>query len=187
NPFILEQIGETLWEKRNGKGADVYGVNLEGKFAPNEKWQFQAGATIQKALYEQPVNWSDNIANTNRNFFRSPNFYGNIIGTYAPKKEFQNNLTVVYSGSMYVPHYAGYISSDKLKKTQSFLEVNWKTSYTFLLQDQFHLQLSGGVQNIFNSYQNDFDRGVNRDATYIYGPSRARTIFVGLKIGTNLL
>jgi len=187
NPFILEQIGETLWEKRNGKGADVYGVNLEGKFAPNEKWQFQAGATIQKALYEQPVNWSDNIANTNRNFFRSPNFYGNIIGTYAPKKEFQNNLTVVYTGSMYVPHYAGYISSDKLKKTQSFLEVNWKTSYTFLLQDQFHLQLSGGVQNIFNSYQNDFDRGVNRDATYIYGPSRARTIFVGLKIGTNLL
>ena len=187
DPFILEQIAQTLWEKRNGEGADVYGVNLEGKFAPNEKWQFQAGATIQKALYEQPVNWSDNIANTNRNFFRSPNFYGNIIGTYAPKKEFQNNLTVVYTGSMYVPHYAGYISSDKLKKTQSFLEVNWKTSYTFLLQDQFHLQLSGGVQNIFNSYQNDFDRGVNRDATYIYGPSRARTIFVGLKIGTNLL
>jgi outer membrane receptor for ferrienterochelin and colicins len=187
DPFILEQVGETLWEKRNGKGADVYGINLEGKFAPSEKWQFQAGATLQKAFYEEAVNWSDNLTNTNKNFFRSPNFYGNIIGTYAPKKEFQNNLTMVYTGSMYVPHYAGYIANDELKKTQGFLEVNWKTAYTFKLQDQFHLQLSGGVQNIFNSYQSDFDKGVDRDAAYIYGPGRPRTIFVGLKLGTNLL
>lgn len=187
DPFILEQTGETLWEKRNGKSANVYGINLEGKFAPNEKWQFQAGATLQKALYEKAVNWSDNVSNTNKNFFRSPNFYGNIIGTYAPKKEFQNNLTMVYTGSMYVPHFAGYTANDELKKTQGFLEVNWKTSYTFSLQEQFHLQLSGGVQNIFNSYQSDFDKGVNRDANYIYGPSRTRTIFVGVKIGTNLL
>jgi outer membrane receptor for ferrienterochelin and colicins len=187
DPFILEQIGETLWEKRNGKGADVYGINLEGKFAPNEKWQFQAGATLQKAIYEQAVNWSDNVVNTNKNFFRSPNVYGNVIGTYAPKKEFQNNLTLVYTGSMYVPHYAGYIANDELKHTESFVEINWKTSYTFVLEDQFHLQISGGVQNIFNSYQNDFDKGVNRDANYIYGPSRPRTVFVGLKLGTNLL
>ena len=187
NPFILEQIGETLWEKRNGKSADVYGINLEGKFAPNEKWQFQAGATLQKALYKEAVNWSDNIINTNKNFFRSPNFYGNVIGTYAPKKEFQNNLTLVYTGSMYIPHYAGYIATDELTRTEGFLEVNWKTSYTFKLQEQFDLQLSGGVQNIFNSYQSDFDKGVNRDANYIYGPSRARTIFIGVKMGTNLL
>mgnify|MGYP003574971860 CR=1 FL=1 len=187
DPFILEQIEETIWEKRNGKGADVYGINLEGKFAPNEKWQFQAGATLQKAMYEEAVNWSENLTNTNKNFFRSPNFYGNLIATFAPKKEFQNNLTMVYTGSMYVPHYAGYIATDELKKTDGFMEINWKTAYTFSLKDQIQLQLSGGVQNIFNSYQKDFDRGVNRDATYIYGPSRPRTIFIGLKIGTNLL
>lgn len=187
DPFILEQIGETLWEKRNGKGADVYGLNIEGKFAPGEKWQFQAGATLQKAMYDTPVSWSENLTNTNKNFFRSPNFYGNVIGTYAPKKEFQNNLTLVYTGRMFVPHFAGYIAADELKKTSGFLEVNWKTSYTFSLQEQFHLQVSGGIQNIFNSYQRDFDRGVDRDATYIYGPSRPRTIFVGLKLGTNLL
>lgn len=187
DPFILEQIDETLWEKRNGNGADVYGINLEGKFAPGEKWQFQGGATIQKALYENAVNWSDNINNSNRNFFRSPNFYGNLIATYAPIRAWQNNLTLVYTGSMYVPHYAGYVANDELKKTEGFLEVNLKTAYTFTLQDAFQLQLSGGVQNIFNSYQSDFDQGVNRDATYIYGPARPRTIFVGLKFGTNLL
>ncbi len=41
--------------------------------------------------------------------------------------------------------------------------------------------------NAMLNHQKDFDLGVNRDATYIYGPSRPRTIFVGLKIGTDLL
>jgi outer membrane receptor for ferrienterochelin and colicins len=49
------------------------------------------------------------------------------------------------------------------------------------------LQLNAGVQNVFNSYQNDFDSGVNRDAGFVYGPGRPRTFFVGVKIGTDLL
>src|SRR5690606_26656193 len=171
----------------NGAGANVYGINLEGKLAPHEQWQFQAGATIQKAMYEKAVDWSDTANNTNKNFFRSPNFYGNMIATYAPVKQFQNNLTTVYTGSMYVPHYAGYIANDELHKSKGFLEISWKSSYTFDLQDGFQLQASAGIQNIFNSYQKDFDLGANRDASYIYGPGRPRTIFVGLKIGTNLL
>jgi outer membrane receptor for ferrienterochelin and colicins len=44
------------------------------------------------------------------------------------------------------------------------------------------LQLHGGVQNIFNAYQRDFDQGHDRDAGYIYGPNRPRTVFLGLKL-----
>jgi aspartyl aminopeptidase len=39
-----------------------------------------------------------------------------------------------------------------------------------------------GIQNIFNAYQKDFDRGANRDSGYIYGPSLPRSWFVGAKI-----
>jgi outer membrane receptor for ferrienterochelin and colicins len=187
DPFVLEQLTETIWEKRNGKGADVYGVNLEAKYAPGQKWQFQAGATIQKALYDEAVQWSENLTNTNRNFFRSPNVYGNLMATFSPKKAFQNNISVVYTGKMYAQHYAGFIAEDRLETTGDFYEVNLKSSYTFVVKEKLHLQLSGGIQNVFNQYQKDFDLGVNRDATYIYGPSRPRTIFVGLKIGTDLL
>lgn len=187
DPFVLEQLSETIWEKRNGKGADVYGINLEAKYAPGQKWQFQAGATIQKALYDEAVQWSDNVTNTNRNFFRSPNVYGNLMATFSPKKAFQNNISLVYTGKMYAQHFAGFIAEDRLETTGDFYEVNLKSSYTFVVKDKFHLQLSGGIQNIFNQYQNDFDLGVNRDANYIYGPSRPRTIFIGLKIGTDLL
>jgi outer membrane receptor for ferrienterochelin and colicins len=44
------------------------------------------------------------------------------------------------------------------------------------------LQVDGGIENIFNSYQNDFDKGVFRDSKYIYGPALPRSFFVGLKI-----
>jgi outer membrane receptor for ferrienterochelin and colicins len=187
NPFILEQLTETFWEKRNGAGANVYGINLEGKYAPGQQWQFQGAVTLQQAMYDEAVQWSENFTNQNRNFFRAPNFYGNILATYAPVKQFQNNLSLVYTGSMYTPHYAGFIDEDALKRTQDFMEVNWKSSYTFSLKNQVQLQVNAGVQNIFNSFQRDFDFGVNRDASYIYGPSRPRTIFVGLKIGSDLL
>jgi outer membrane receptor for ferrienterochelin and colicins len=187
NPFVLEQIEETLWEKRNGEGANVFGVNLEGKYAIGEKWQLQSGATIQKAVYDEAVQWSENVTNTNRNFFRSPNFYGNFIATYAPKKHLQNNLSIIYTGSMFTPHYEGFIANDKLEKTKSFYEINWKSSYVFSISDTLQLEVSGGIQNILNSYQRDFDSGINRDASYIYGPSRPRTIFIGLKLGTDLL
>jgi outer membrane receptor for ferrienterochelin and colicins len=42
------------------------------------------------------------------------------------------------------------------------------------------LQINGGMKNILNSYQKDFDKGVLRDAGYIYGPSLPRTVFIGL-------
>lgn len=187
DPFVLEQLTETIWEKRNGSGANVYGINLEAKYAPGQKWQFQAGATLQKALYDEAVQWSENITNTNRNFFRSPNVYGNIMATFSPKKAFQNNFSLVYTGRMYAQHFAGFIAEDRLVTTPDFFEINLKSSYTFVVKEKLYLQLSGGIQNLFNQYQNDFDSGVNRDASYIYGPSRPRTIFVGLKFGSDLL
>jgi outer membrane receptor for ferrienterochelin and colicins len=45
------------------------------------------------------------------------------------------------------------------------------------------ITFSGGVKNIFNSYQDDFDTGPTRDSNYIYGPGTPRTYFIGLKFG----
>lgn len=43
-------------------------------------------------------------------------------------------------------------------------------------------EINAGVQNIFNAYQNDFDKGSDRDANYIYGPGNPRMFFAGIKI-----
>lgn len=47
----------------------------------------------------------------------------------------------------------------------------------------YTIQFNIGMQNIFDSYQNDFDKGEFRDSGYIYGPGLPRTYFAGLKFG----
>ncbi len=187
NPFILEQLTDAIWEKRNGDNANVKGLNIEVKYAPNAKWLMQAGGTIQEGKYDTPVQWSDEVTGSTKNadqFFKSPNVYGNFVVTYAPTKQFQNNVSGVYTGRMYAPHLAGYIEQDVLERTPDFMELNYKVSYDFSLDNHKHIkfQLNGGVQNIFDSYQQDFDQGADRDAAYIYGPSRPRTFFMGIKL-----
>lgn len=185
--FILEEIGRDelgniQLERRNGKGANVMGINLEGKLV--YAWlQLQAGATLQRSRYKEPEQWSDNpnIA-PQKKMFRSPDSYGHFTATLTPYKRFTAALTGTYTGSMLVQHFAGYVPEDREETTPRFFDMQVKLAYDIPLAQAFTLQLNGGVQNLFNSYQSDFDKGANRDAGYIYGPNSPRSFFVGCKI-----
>ncbi len=48
------------------------------------------------------------------------------------------------------------------------------------------MSLSTGIKNVFNSYQDDFDKGINRDPAYIYGPNLPHSVYFGTKV-SNLL
>ena len=89
NVFILEEIGRDednnlLMERRNGKGARVMGINLEGKMAYS--WmQIQAGATLQRSRYKEAEQWSENPNITpQKKMFRSPDVYGYFTSTFTP-------------------------------------------------------------------------------------------------------
>ncbi len=73
----------------------------------------------------------------------------------------------------------------ELIKTGSFYDLGFKVQYTTKINGA-SMQLFAGVKNIFNSYQNDFDEGIDRDPGYIYGPINPRTIYFGIKIGNML-
>jgi len=45
-----------------------------------------------------------------------------------------------------------------------------------------NMEIFGGVKNVTNAYQDDFDIGKNRDSNYVYGPGNPRSVFIGLKI-----
>lgn len=75
------------------------------------------------------------------------------------------------------------IEGEKLVKTDSFVELGMKVSYHFDLSNDICVELNAGVKNIFNSYQDDFDKGKNRDAGWIYGPNSPRTFYFGVKFG----
>jgi len=70
-----------------------------------------------------------------------------------------------------------------LVDTNSFLDMNLKAEYHTDVSENFQMTFSGGVKNIFNSYQDDFDIGPLRDSDYIYGPGNPRTFFIGIKFG----
>lgn len=190
--FVLEEVGtdkqgNKLMERRNGSGAKVYGINTESQIAFSKKYQLQMGFTLQKSEYLQAEPWADN-ENTSptRQMLRTPDNYGYFALISNPFKQTSISLSGVYTGKMKVPHYAGYIEQDELKETPNFFELNFKVSQTMKIGKKLQLKLCGGINNILNSYQSDFDKGTFRDAGYIYGPGRPRTFFMGIKIGNNL-
>ena len=169
-------------ERRNGSGARVMGVNLEGKMV--YAWmQLQAGVTIQRSRYKEATAWSEDpsIAPQKR-MFRTPDLYGYFTSTFTPWKTLSISLTGTYTGSMLVQHMAGYIAQDREETTPDFFDMNLKVAYDIPLYKTVTLQVNAGVQNLFNAYQDDFDQGKDRDSKYIYGPGLPRSYFVGCKI-----
>lgn len=187
--FVLEDIGEDqngdkIKERRNGSGAKVYGVNLDAKVAHGREAQLQLGFTVQRSRYNRAEVWTSEgeEEQTTKRMPRTPDYYGYFTFTSAPLKNFDFSLSGTYTGKMIVPHMAGYIEKLRMEHTPQFMDLNLKLNYTFVLKDHIKMQVNGGVQNIFNSFQKDLDKGEFRDAGYFYGPTQPRTYFVGIKI-----
>lgn len=208
DPFVnhysdKDEFGNIVSERTNADDATVFGTNIELNAAPSKDLQFTLGTTIQKSKYETALNWGDNKENKTNRFLRSPSHYGFWVVNYKLNPRFSMAFTGTYTGSMDVPHLAvdasesefnaqqvklgNVLGKEELLKTEEFLEMGLKLSYKFKLGDDFFMQLTGGVNNILNSYQSDFDKGGLRDAGFIYGPNRPRYIYFGIKIGNSLL
>lgn len=187
--FALTEIGKDpngviINERGNEKGAYVYGCTLEGKLAWRNVWQFQAGFTLQKAEYKEARSWSEGDSNVplEKRMFRTPDTYGYFTMTCNPIHSLTLSLSGTYTGNMLVEHHKGYISENRTEKTSSYLDLGFKAGYDFKLYKSITLQVNAGVQNIFNAYQKDFDKGADRDSGYIYGPGMPRSVYAGLKL-----
>jgi outer membrane receptor for ferrienterochelin and colicins len=196
NPFITanqEELpnGIAVLTKRNGDGAVVQGINLEANAAFNQEWILSAGFTIQSANYntEEEI-WApqtltdsnaDSVITTSR-MVRTPDHYGYFSLSYTPGL-WIFNASGVYTGSMDIPHVIDPETEFTiLERTPGFMEWNCKITREFKLgENSGRLKVFGGIQNLTNVFQSDFDLGANRDAGYIYGPTRPRTYFIGVK------
>lgn len=187
--FYLFPLGEDnfgeLFEKRNGDGAVVKGITLETRANFDYVFQVYAGITLQSSKFTEAVENIEGLP-TKKEFLRTPNTYGFATLTYTPTKRFNASANLVYTGSMDIAHFGGENTGqaiDEYKETPSFLETSLRLGYTFnSAKLNTGIELFGGVKNITNAYQNDFDTGKNRDSNYVYGPSLPRTIFMGLRI-----
>ena len=188
NPFANElsepdENGIVIYTRVNAEeGAKVQGVNVELNVVPTNKFSLKAGFTLQSSKYEQAQLFNE------KRFFRNPEDYGYMTLDWQPSKKWGISSTGNYTGKMLVPYFGLQIPNPEegeLRETEVFLDVGLKVRYNIKLNGAT-LQLFTGIKNIFDSYQNDFDIGIDRDPGYIYGPMNPRTIYFGLKIGNFL-
>jgi len=186
--FYLNPIGEDefgqRFEKQNGDAAVVQGITIETRANYKRKMQLEAGFTLQTSEFSTAVETIEGLT-PRREFLRTPNKYGFATLSYIPNNKFNTNLNYVYTGDMLIAHFAGAPEQtvNEYKTTPSFHEFSWRTSYRFDIDNiGAGLEVFGGIKNIFNAYQDDFDTGKNRDSNYVYGPGMPRTFFIGLRI-----
>ena len=197
NPFTQISTGATLpngsilEEVRNGEGAVVSGFNVEAGYSPSPSLFLQIGGTLQQAVYDEtqvlfepegtPEPGEGVVAVDE--FTRNPNLYGFFAISHEPVEDIIFNITGTYTGSMVVPRVVSDTGFLDLIDSDPFFDVNLKATYHVDLTDDFHVEVSGGARNLFNSYQPTFDSGPGRDSDFIYGPMAPRSVFISLKVG----
>lgn len=177
--------GSIIKTIKNASGAKVYGINMEGRAAFGSLLQLQLGATIQRSRYDEARKWSDDDLDNvvaGKRMMRTPDVYGFFVATVTPLKSFSSTLSGTYTGNMLIPHEAGVISKNRTDKSSPFFDLNWKIAYEIPFYKGTVLEINAGIQNIFDDYQDDLDKGRYRASSYIYGPSLPRSYFAGLKL-----
>ncbi len=191
NPFLLLDAeilpgGTQVINKRNGSGATVFGVNLTQQLALDGGATLELGFTWQQALLsEAEVLWEsangDSLTTTNR-MLRTPDAYGYATYRQPLGKGWTLQSSLLYTGRMWVPHVLDAETAfTALKRSPTFVDAGFFVERNWVLTKRMRLESSLGVQNLFNSFQRDLDTGPNRDAAYVYGPLRPRTLLLSLR------
>jgi len=188
NPFVFEygapdENGTVIHTRKNAEaGAFVSGINFEWNLAPSPDFTMRSGFTWQLSMFEEAQEFDE------QKFLRTPDTYGFLVLDYDFVKNLCLSASGNYTGSMLVPYFGDGIANPEageLRTSSDFFDIGAKIAYDIKLNGTT-LELSTGVKNILNSYQTDFDSGVNRDPSYIYGPGLPRTIYFGIKF-SNLM
>jgi len=162
--FVMERI--------NGSGSKVYGLSLEAGLVLGPRFSLATGWTFQRTKRYEP----EPCFNATE-YFKTPEIYGHFDLKYKNDKLVNLNISGNYTGPMKVPHYAGYIPEDRLETTQSFFVINLKLRKPINISENSKISILFGIDNLFDSYQGDFDLGEDRDSGYVYGPRKPRTFY----------
>lgn len=188
NPFAneygdLNEDGEVFYTRVNAEaGAVVQGVNTELMIIPSSRVSFRSGFTYQRSQFAEAQEFNE------RNFTRTPNAYGFFTAEVNPFEKISLSATGTYTGKMLVPYFGPNLTNPEegeLRESQSFFDLGLKVSYDIKINGAT-LQVFAGAKNILNSYQSDFDSGINRDPGYIYGPNQPRALYFGIRLGNKL-
>lgn len=180
-PFVISLTPDTLpgniasvARKTNGDASYVAGVNLELRYARARLFELTGSLTVQYARYataQVVAEGEDGRIVSTPEILRTPDIYASTIATWTPIETLTVNASCVLTGPMWV------VNERLIERVRTpwFTDIGLQGSYNISFSD-FSLRIGIGVINIFNAYQRDLEQGAQRDAAYIYGPMRPRTI-----------
>ncbi len=163
--------------KVNQGDAAVYGVEANAGWGIGDDFVLQGGVVFQRARFSEP---EPDFGS--RDFFRTPNRYGNLTLTWTSRHLGTMFTGLRYTGPMRAPHYAGYIDADRLDITPSFVTLDASIAYPVYANGTRRLTATLAGRNLTNAFQRDLDQGMFRDANYVYGPRFPRTVSLGLRV-----
>ncbi|HEX2254592.1 MAG TPA: TonB-dependent receptor [Thermoanaerobaculia bacterium] len=155
--------------------ARVEGVELIGGARWGDRLDAELGWVLQSARHEEPEPEFGS-----RRFLRTPQSHGRLLLRWRLPRRLDLFAGVAHTGSMRVPHYAGFVAGDRLETAPSFTTVDLNLARTFERAGGRRLVVAAGGKNLTDAYQRDLDRGPLRDASYVYGPRFPRSWFVRL-------
>ncbi|MDB4126488.1 TonB-dependent receptor [Flavobacteriales bacterium] len=183
DPSGSDSYGD-IFVKRNGAGARVKGLTMEFRVNFMQKVQLESGLTLQQSLYDEAVEYSDNLP-LKKEFLRSPDYYGYATISYNPSPKLSFAANLVHTGAMSLIHLEGVPGQleDEFLESPVFNAIGIKSTYIQILKESgIKIEYSVGVKNLTNDFQQEFDSSKNRDSNFIYGPSLPRTIYFGLTL-----
>ncbi len=185
DPFVNEfgtpdTEGQVIYTRVNAEGfAEVYGINLELNWFYSDVLNVSSGFTIQRSEYSEAQEFDK------KRFFRTPDNYGYLTAQIIPADRWRITLTENYTGSMLIPYFGSDLTNPdegELRTSEQFFDTGLKVNYE-ISRKNLNIDFFTGVKNIFNSYQSQFDTGIDRDPAYVYGPLLPRTVYFGVKLG----
>ena len=157
----------------------MQGLNVEANVMLRKNISCNMGVTYQQIIFKEP----QELGTTE--FLRTPDVYGFFTFDWDMTERWCFVATGQYTGSMKVAYYdQSNMTIDyegELRKTPQFFDLGVKAEYRLYVA-KLPVKLFCGVKNMLNSYQDDFETGVDRDPTYIYGPGTPRTVYAGIRI-----
>lgn len=178
--FTLREVTEIekarVFERFNSGGAKVYGMECEAGYIIAGKLELSGGWTFQRSKYNEPEPDFNS-----KDFFKTPEIYGFFRIDWQIAKKIELIADLNYTGPMKVPHFAGYIKEDILEDSDPFTVINVHFHKKISFTNGSILTLTASALNILDSFQDDLDKGIYRDAGYIYGPRIPRSFRIGFK------
>jgi outer membrane receptor for ferrienterochelin and colicins len=165
------------YRKVNHGRADVYGVEMNAGWGVGDAFVVQGGMVFQRARHDEP---EPDFGS--RDFFRTPNRYGNLTVTWTTSRVGTVYAGVRYSGPMTAPHLAGFGPADRLETTPAFVTMDASVAVPVKVSGTRRLTVTVAGRNLTNQFQRDLDQGPLRDAAYVYGPRFPRSISAGFRI-----